>query len=279
MSPTRLVPLLIALLALSACKPSAPADSAAPNSADSATPTASAPVGAEPAIEGEPAVAAGAEPAAATPAAAPAATAPPSAAPQGLVAGKDYAAIDGGQPFAPVPGKIEVVEVFGYVCPACAQFQPLVNAWKAKQAADVHFTYVPAPFGPEWEPYARAYYVSDSMGLVARSHDALIRAIHLEQSMPGEGDKPDDAAIGRFYGRYGADPQQFVATMNSFATVTRVNRGKQFMMRSGVEQTPTLIVNGKYRVIGTSFEDMLRITDVLVAQERAARVPAAAAAR
>ena len=279
MSPTRLVPLLIALLALSACKPSAPTDSAAPNSADSATPADSAPVAAEPAVEGEPAVAAGAEPAAATPAAAPAAAAPPTAAPQGLVAGKDYAAIDGGQPFAPVPGKIEVVEVFGYVCPACAQFQPLVNAWKAKQAADVHFTYVPAPFGPEWEPYARAYYVSDSMGLVARSHDALIRAIHLEQSMPGEGDKPDDAAIGRFYGRYGADPQQFVATMNSFATVTRVNRGKQFMMRSGVEQTPTLIVNGKYRVIGTSFEDMLRITDVLVAQERAARVPAAAPAR
>jgi thiol:disulfide interchange protein DsbA len=50
-------------------------------------------------------------------------------------------------------------------------------------------------------------------------------------------------------------------------------------MRSGVSQTPTLIVNGKYRVIGTSFEDMLRITDALVAQERAARVPAAAAAR
>ncbi|KQZ65254.1 MULTISPECIES: thiol:disulfide interchange protein DsbA/DsbL [unclassified Lysobacter] len=279
MPPIRLAPLLIALLALSACKPSAPADSATP-----ADPAASALVAAEPAVEGEPAVAAGAEPAAATPAAAtpaaaPAAAAPPAAASQGLVAGKDYAAIDGGQPFAPVPGKIEVVEVFGYVCPACAQFQPLVNAWKAKQAADVHFTYVPAPFGPEWEPYARAYYVSDSMGLVARSHDALIRAIHLEQSMPGEGDKPDDAAIGRFYGRYGADPQQFVAAMNSFATVTRVNRGKQFMMRSGVEQTPTLVVNGKYRVIGSSFEDMLRIADVLIAQERAARMPAAAAAR
>lgn len=274
MPPIRLVPLLIALLALGACKPSAPADSAAPD----ATTT---PVAAEPAVEGEPALAPGAVAAApaTAPAAATVAAAAPAAAPQGLVAGKDYAAIDGGQPFAPVPGKIEVVEVFGYVCPACAQFQPLVNAWKAKQGADVHFTYVPAPFGPEWEPYARAYYVSDSMGLVARSHDALIRAIHLEQSMPGEGDKPDDAAIGRFYGRYGADPQQFVAAMNSFATVTRVNRGKQFMMRSGVEQTPTLIVNGKYRVIGSSFEDMLRITDILLAQERAAGVPASAPAR
>ncbi|KRA16407.1 thiol:disulfide interchange protein DsbA/DsbL [Lysobacter sp. Root604] len=266
MPQTRLALLLIALLSLGACKPeAAPAQSAA---------TPAAATAAEPAVEGEPAVSAEAAAAAPTDAAAtptPASPSPPVPAESGLVKGTDYELIEGGQPFAPVPGKIEVVEVFGYVCPACAQFQPLVNAWKAKQGADVHLTYVPAPFGPEWDPYARAYYVADSMGLVARSHDALIRAIHLEQSMPGEGDKPDDAAIGRFYGRYGANPQQFVAAMNSFATIAKVNRGKQFMMRSGVSQTPTLIVNGKYRVIGTSFEDMLRITDTLVAQERAAR--------
>lgn len=276
MPQTRIALLLIALLSLAACKQtdSAPAQSGAKPASEAAAVTA------EPAVEDEPAVPAdGAVAAPGATAATPApATLPPPAA-SGLVKGTDYEPIEGGQPFAPMPGKIEVVEVFGYVCPACAQFQPLVNAWKAKQGADVHFTYVPAPFGPEWDPYARAYFVADSMGLVGRSHDALIRAIHLEQSMPGEGDKPDDAAIGRFYGRYGADPQQFVAAMNSFATVTKVNRGKQFMMRSGVSQTPTLIVNGKYRVIGTSFEDMLRITDALVAQERAARVPAAAAAR
>ncbi|SFL21553.1 thiol:disulfide interchange protein DsbA/DsbL [Lysobacter sp. cf310] len=268
MPQIRLALLLIAALSLGACKPgdSAPAQPTAPAAE-------AAPVAAEPAVEGEPAVSAdtaATAPSAAAATPAPAAAAPPAAA-GGLVKGTDYELIEGGQPFAPVPGKIEVVEVFGYVCPACAQFQPMVNAWKAKQGADVHFTYVPAPFGPEWEPYARAYYVADSMGLVARSHDALIRAIHLEQSMPGEGDKPDDAAIGRFYGGYGANPQQFVASMNSFATVTKVNRGKQFMIRSGVSQTPTLVVNGKYRVIGTTFEDMLRITDILVAQERAAR--------
>lgn len=267
MPQTRLALLLLALLTLGACKPAAETPTASAPTATETAPVADEPaIADEPAATGQPAAApAAADQAAATPAAA--------AAPQGLVQGTDYELIDGGQPFAPVPGKIEVVEVFGYVCPACAQFQPLVNAWKAKQGADVHFTYVPAPFGPEWEPYARAYYVADQQGLVARSHDALIRAIHLEQSMPGEGDKPDDAAIGRFYGRYGANPQQFVAAMNSFATVTQVNRGKQFMMRSGVGQTPTLIVNGKYRVIGTTFEDMLRITDQLVAQERAAAPP------
>ena len=65
------------------------------------------------------------------------------------------------------------------------------------------------------------------------------------------------------------DPKAFLDKMGSFATNAKVNRGKQFMMRSGVQSTPTLVVNGKYRVQGKSFADMLRIADHLVAMERA----------
>jgi thiol:disulfide interchange protein DsbA len=185
------------------------------------------------------------------------------------VAGTDYVEISGGQPYEPADGRIEVVEVFGYVCPACAQFQPLVSAWEKKLPADVRFTYVPAPFGPDWMPYARGFYVAQSMGLVGRTHDALVEAIHVRNSMPGEGDKPTDEAVAKFYAGYGADEQQFLSQMRSFATSTKVNRGKQFMMRSGVDSTPSIVVNGKYKVKGRSFEDMLRITDHLVAAERA----------
>ena len=42
------------------------------------------------------------------------------------------------------------------------------------------------------------------------------------------------------------------------------------MIKSGANSTPTLIVNGKYKVTGNSFEDMLRIASQLVARERAA---------
>ena len=37
------------------------------------------------------------------------------------------------------------------------------------------------------------------------------------------------------------------------------------------KDVPTLVVDGKYRVLGRSYEDMLRITDALIARERAAR--------
>jgi thiol:disulfide interchange protein DsbA len=59
------------------------------------------------------------------------------------------------------------------------------------------------------------------MGLVDRSHDALIRAIHVEQSMPGEGDPVDEQAIANFYGKYGANPKEFLSTMNSFTVPRR----------------------------------------------------------
>ena len=258
-----------AAFALAACAPEAPAPT---NTATPATPAGNA--------------AAPAATATATPSAAPAAATKPPA-PERVpgpivppvgpapVAGTDYVEIPGGAPFQPGTGKIEVVEVFGYVCPACAAFQPLANDWKAKLPADVAFTYVPAPFGPEWIPYAKGFYVAESEGLVEQSHDALIHAIHVAQTMPGEGDAPEEADIAEFYAAYGADPKAFLAKMNSFATNARVNRGKQFMIRSGVQSTPTLVVNGKYRVQGKSFEDMLRIADHLVAMERSAMAPSA----
>ena len=42
-----------------------------------------------------------------------------------------------------------------------------------------------------------------------------------------------------------------------------------FAVASGIEGTPSMVVNGKYRVTARSMEDMLRVTDFLVAKERA----------
>jgi thiol:disulfide interchange protein DsbA len=120
--------------------------------------------------------------------------------------------------------KIEIVEVFGYVCPACAAFDPLDSAWKAKLPSDVRFSYVPAPFGPEWNPYAKAFYVSEAMGLVDKTHSALIHEIHVTQAMPGEGDKADEQKIADFYGKYGANPKEFLSTMNPSRSPARSTR-------------------------------------------------------
>lgn len=272
----RLLPALLLSALLAACSgqdspaPGAPDDTAVPVAVDATTgePALDGSVG-EPAIAPGEDVAAAGDPSAATdPAPAPA---PMTADTSPLVAGRDYEEIAGGQPFAPLNGKIEVVEVFNYVCPACAAFQPLVNSWKARLPADVRFTYVPAAFGPRWDPYVRAYYAAESMGIAERSHDAMFNALHIERSLKGERGEDSTAEIAAFYGRHGVDAGQFASTMASFAVDSKFNRAKQFIVRSQANSTPTMIVNGKYRIKGSSFENMLENTSTMIARERAAQ--------
>ena len=274
------LPAMLALL-LAACGGKEPATDTAPAATtEAAAPVADATVADEPAVDpaAQPAADGAATPAtdpaaAATPDATPAATPVPSADPApvaGLTLGRDYEIIRGADSFEPLNGKIEVVEVFSYVCPACAMFQPLVNSWKPRLGADVRFTYVPAAFGPRWDPYARAFYAAESLGIADRTHDAVFKAIHVDRSLKGErgDDKPED--IAKIYAAHGVDAKQFTSTMASFAVTAKVNRSRQFIERVNANSTPQLIVNGKYRVRGQSWDDMLRIADVLIAHERAA---------
>ena len=271
---TRNALLLFLLLPLAACNKTAPApDASTPAPASrSTTPSADAIAAAASAAAAANAPAA---PAAATPAANPAADAAiasvADAASKGTaVAGTDYAVIQGGQPYDPLNGKIEVVEVFNFICPACARFEPLLGAWKKTLPADVRLTYVPADFNAQWHIYAQAYFVAEATGLDAKTHDAVFNAIHIEHSLPSESDPPDARKVAAFYARYGADPKQFIDAMSSFTVDAKLKRAKQFMLASGVEGTPTMIVDGKYRVTGKGDDDTLRIVNQLIAQERAA---------
>ena len=263
----RLLPLML-VLGLAACSQPVPAPEATAPAA--AAPTAPA----APAAPSAPAAPAADAPAADAPAATPGPIVPPSG--PRPVAGTDYVEIANGQRFDPGSSSIEVAEVFNFICPACARFQPAFAAWKAKLPADVHVVYVPADFNAQWKPYAQAYYAAEAMGVDGKSHDAVYDAIHLKHSLPGEGDTPDAQAVARFYAQYGVNATDFFNTMQSFAVAAKINRGRQFMMDHGVEGTPTIIVNGKYRVLGKTYDDMLRISDWLIADERAKRAPSSA---
>ncbi|MCC4596368.1 thiol:disulfide interchange protein DsbA/DsbL [Xanthomonas campestris pv. phormiicola] len=273
---TRFALTLMALLPiLVACKAQdgtadtvAPAATDAPAAAPAAPATSASETAAPAAADSAPTADAGATPPAAdAPAAAVAARAPSGAEP---VAGTDYVDIPGGQPFQPTNGKIEVAEVFGYVCPACARFQPLIGPWKAGLPSDVHFVYVPAMFGGPWDDYARAFYAAEALGVQEKTHEALYKAIHVDETLKGERGRDSVQDIAGFYAKYGVDPKQFADTMGSFAVSSKTNRAKQFATRSDIKGTPSLIVNGKYLVKGKDYNDILRIADHLIARERAA---------
>ena len=183
--------------------------------------------------------------------------------------GTDYEVISPAQPTFGAPGKIEVAEVFSYHCIHCADFQPYVNRWKARLPADVRLTYVHAAFGGAIDNLARGFYAAETLGATERTHDAVFRAFHVERKIS----TGSIEEVANVYAGLGLDRKQVLDTMNSFGVTSKVNRAKQFAQRTGVNATPTVIVNGKYRVSATAdrgFEGMLQTIDYLVARERAA---------
>lgn len=184
------------------------------------------------------------------------------------VEGTDYVAIEGGAPFATPPGQVEVAEVFGYTCPACARFEPLVEAWARGLPKGTRFVAVPAPFGGHWIPYARAYVAAQKLGVAGRSHAAMFRALHEEKRLPVSRPSPEE--IAGFYTAYGVPVARFVAAYNDPSVDAQLARTREWITRAGVDHTPVMVVAGKWRVDGRSPQDTLRIARWLVDRELAA---------
>jgi len=189
-------------------------------------------------------------------------------APAPLVEGSDYELIEGGAPFAPLPGKVEVAEVFGYSCPHCAHFEPALARWKATLPRNATFVAVAAPFGGMWMPFARAYYAARILGVAERSHADVFKAVHDTGALPHN---PSGDELATFYAHYGVAPAKFLETYAGPAVDAQMARARAFIQRSGVDGTPTLVVAGRYRVLGANQQDSLRIAMQLVQRERGAR--------
>lgn len=176
--------------------------------------------------------------------------------------------------FAPVKAKIEVVEVFSYACIHCAHFQPAVDKWLTHKQKDVQWEYVPAVFGGVFTHFAAAFYAADAAGIRQRSHSAVFRAVFDEKAVK----TADPAEIADLYARWGVDRATFLAAMDSPAVRDKMATAKGFAMVTGVQGTPTLIINGKYRMSVTTdrgFPGLLHTLDLALARERKGLAPPA----
>jgi thiol:disulfide interchange protein DsbA len=279
----RLLPLML-VLGMAACSQAATDESGAPQAAAAATPAAEvtpapaaeAPVpqaGGESAAEPSPTdevvaeAPAPAAPDAPTPAPLPAMPDPANA-PR---AGVDYTVLPEPQPTFGTGG-IEVAEVFAYTCIHCANLQPTINAWKPTLPSDVSFRYVPGVFGGPGDNFARGFFAAEIMGLLDKTHDGVFKAFFVERKFQTA--SLDE--IADHYASQGVDREAFLSTMNSFAVTAKLNRARQFALRTQVQATPTMIINGKYSAVTTNDrgpEGLLATIEYLVAVERAGGKP------
>jgi thiol:disulfide interchange protein DsbA len=174
----------------------------------------------------------------------------------------DYEVLDTPSTFDTVrKGEIEVAEVFAYTCHHCHDFAPKIEAWHATLPKNVKVRYVPAAYDMD-DTFGRGYFASEQLGTVARTHAATFRAVHDDQVLPMN---PSDAELTTYYATLGVDAKKFSAAIASPQVAARMKAAHDFALRIQLQGTPTLIVDGKYRVMGRSLDDMLRIAGALIA--------------
>ncbi|MGA9421191.1 MAG: thiol:disulfide interchange protein DsbA/DsbL [Rhodanobacteraceae bacterium] len=179
-------------------------------------------------------------------------------------AGTNYTLIDPPQPTA-TGDKIEVLEIFSYACPHCAHFQPYADELKASLPPYAEFGNMPAVFNASWEPFARAYYTAQSLGVAKKTHQALFDALHRDHEPLRTIED-----LSTFYAKHGVDPKKFIAASNSFEVNSKLMRAERMVKAYGVRGTPSIVVNGKYLVTGQSaggYPQLIELVDWLVRKE------------
>lgn len=169
------------------------------------------------------------------------------------------------------PKKVEVVEVFSYACVHCKTFQPMVDAWHAKAPGYVDFYQLPAAFDPTWAKLAQAFYAAEALGVTEKVHDLIFSAIHDRQVNLAE---PAELAT-LFKDAAGVEPEQFNKVYNSFSVRSRVQQADARTRAYRVSGTPTMVVDGQFRVdarMAGGNDEMLGVVDYLVEQQKALRV-------
>tara|TARA_B100001248_G_scaffold190533_1_gene145861 strand:- start:199 stop:837 length:639 start_codon:yes stop_codon:yes gene_type:complete len=166
------------------------------------------------------------------------------------------------------PLKVEVVEVFSYMCIHCYSFDPLLKLWEQNKAEQAVFNRLPAVFSADWELMARAFYTAEILDVSEQMHEPLFEAIHKQPKNL----RDEDIMAAMFLEHAEIPAAEFTESFNSFFVRSRVMQARAKGRAYGITGVPVMIVNGKYRVGGRmagSNEAMLDVVDFLVRRELA----------
>ena len=200
---------------------------------------------------------------------------------QAWVEGRNYFLITPPHPTGLPAGKVEVTEVFSYACPACNVFQPTMRKLKQSLPANAVLDYLAASFNrsEDWPMFQQAFYTAQVLGIAERTHDAMFEAVWTTHELAVvdpvterlKPHPPDIADAARFYQRQAGVPaEKFLDTAKSFAVDTKVRTADDLVRTYLVDRTPTIIVNGKYRLHPESAGGADQVVDLvrwLVAKE------------
>ncbi len=152
------------------------------------------------------------------------------------VPGKHYTIVPQQRSLVPA-GKVEVLEVFSYGCPACNQFRTVLKQLSAALPKNAQIAYLPASWqtAENWPTFQRAYLTALSLGIADKAHEGMYNAIwttgelgitdpntrQLKKVLPSMDD------IAKFYERTtGVKAQDFVNASKSFGVDLKIKQAE-----------------------------------------------------
>jgi protein dithiol oxidoreductase (disulfide-forming) len=204
--------------------------------------------------------------------------------------GVNYFLVTPAQPTNVPAGKIEVAEVFSYGCPFCSQFQPLIHKLQTSLPPNAQMVYIPASFNPGegWPMFQRATCAAQILGIFDKTHDKMFDAVWntgelaiTDSQHRIKNPLPSIEDVAKYYNHISGIPvQKFLDASKSFAVDTAMRRDDSLILAYHIDGTPSLVVNGKYRITvqaagGTA--QMIEVAKYLVDKEAKASANARAA--
>lgn len=160
------------------------------------------------------------------------------------------------------PDMVEVKEVFWYGCSHCFKFEPMVQQWKKSLPEGAEFLAMPAVWNNNMSLHAKMFYTAEALGKLDDMHQAMFNAMNIERKrLASEGE------IKSLFTTFGVSEEEFKSKFNSFQVDSKVRDSQVKARAYGIQGTPELIVDGRYRVSASmagSQENMLTIARFLV---------------
>jgi len=182
-----------------------------------------------------------------------------------VVAGKDYIALQTPMPVS-VPGKVEVIEFFGYWCPHCMAFEPKLESWAKTLPADVIFRGIPVAWQAGQIPYQKLYYALEAMGVKNDVHLKIFKALQ-EQRLRLD----DEADLAAFATAIGVDKAKLDDGLNAFSLDSKIRVAGQQTKSYEIEGVPSMVINGKYVTspeMAKGVDQVLKVVEALIQSPR-----------
>ena len=144
-----------------------------------------------------------------------------------------------------ISDRVVVTEFFSYGCGHCYNFEPLLESFESRLPEGVVVQRTPVIWNnnPGMKLLAKTYFAVEVLDVFEPVHGAIFNTIHRQRKRLSSSE-----AVRAVFVENGVDAKDFDRAFGSFGIDSMVRQAAARTEGARVQGTPSLMVNGKYRL-------------------------------